>query len=155
MGLHAETGRSAWLRYAELNGASLRQYRDAVPSVVASLGGAAPVESARQEVLRGIRGMLDRTLRLASGAPAESAIVLGTQDAVQHAFPQGGLAGSLEADAFWLKTVQQAGKRYVIITGANDRGVLYGAFAYLRKIAMGEPVTSLDEKQTPYAPVRS
>lgn len=154
MGLHAETGRSAWLRYAGLNGVSVRQYRDAVPAVVASLGGAAPVESARQEVLRGIRGMLGRTLRVESGAPTESAIVLGTLDAVRQAFPQAGLDGDLEPDAFWLKTVQAAGRRYTIVTAANDRGVLYGAFAFLRKIALGEPVTGLDEKQTPYAPVR-
>ena len=32
--------------------------------------------------------------------------------------------------------------------------MLYGAFALLRKIAIGEPVADLDEKQTPYAPVR-
>ena len=154
MGLHAETGRSAWLRYAGLNGASVRQYRDAVPAVVASLGGAAPVESARQEVLRGIRGMLGRTLRVESGAPTESAIVLGTLDAMRQAFPQAGLDGNLEPDAFWLKSVQVAGRRSMIVTAANDRGVLYGAFALLRKIALGESVTGLDEKQTPYAPVR-
>src|ERR1035437_8799390 len=134
MGLHAETGRSAWLRYAGLNGASVRQYRDAVPAVVASLGGAAAVESARQEVLRGIRGMLGRTLRVESGAPTESAIVLGTLDAMRQAFPQAGLDGNLEPDAFWLKTVRMAGRRSTIVTAANDRGVLYGAFVFFLMI---------------------
>src|SRR6185312_903552 len=36
----------------------------------------------------------------------------------------------------------------------NDHGVLYGTFALLRKIALGEPIRDLDETQTPYAPVR-
>ena len=34
-----------------------------------------------------------------------------------------------------------------VITGSNDRGVLYGAFALLRKIALGESIAKLDEKQ--------
>ena len=34
---------------------------------------------------------------------------------------------------------QSGGIRYTVITAANDRGVLYGAFALLRKIALGEP----------------
>ena len=32
--------------------------------------------------------------------------------------------------------------------------MLYGAFALLRKIALGEPIDALDEKQAPYAPIR-
>jgi len=152
--LHSETGRDAWLRYAPLQGASLRQYREAVPAVVASFGNAPLVESARQEVLRGVQGMLGRTLRVEAGAPTESAIVLGTLGAVRQAFPQAALNGDLEPDAFWLRTLQAAGKRHVVVTAINDRGVLYGAFALLRKIALGEPIANLNEKQTPYAPVR-
>jgi alpha-glucuronidase len=135
--------------------------------VVASFGGAAPVESGRDEVVRGIRGMLGRTLRMETSAPtseaaavppAESAIVLGTLGAMNHAFPEAHLATAREPtpgpDGFWLKTIQSNGRRYIIVTAVNDRGVLYGAFALLRKIALGEPVTALDERQTPYAPVR-
>jgi alpha-glucuronidase len=154
LALHAETGRDAWLRYARLSGSSVQQYRDSVPAVLASLGSAAPIESGRQEVLRGIRGMLGRSLRVATGVPKEGAIVLGTLEQARNAFPQAGLTGAMGTDAYWLKTVRANGARYVVITGPNARGVLYGAFAFLRKIGLGEPVANLDEKQTPYAPVR-
>ena len=40
------------------------------------------------------------------------------------------------------------------MTGSNDRGVLYGVFALLRKISLGEPIAKLNERQTPYAPLR-
>ena len=153
-GVHGETGRDAWLRYQEVTGVTLRQYRDAVPAVVASLGGGAPVESARSEVLRGVRGMLGRTLRVAAALPSENAIVLATLDRARQAFPQGGFAATLDPDAFWLKTVTTGARRYTVVTAANDRGVLYGAFALMRKISLGEPVANLDEKQTPYAPAR-
>ena len=42
----------------------------------------------------------------------------------------------------------------IVITGANDRGVLYGAFALLRKVALGESIAKLDESSEPRVPVR-
>jgi alpha-glucuronidase len=68
-GLHAETGRAAWLRYAAVSDGSARQYRETIPAVVAGLGDAAPIHSARWELLLGIRGMLGRTVRLDSRVP--------------------------------------------------------------------------------------
>jgi alpha-glucuronidase len=153
-GLHAETGRAAWLRYAAVSDSSARQYRETIPAVVAGLGDAAPIHSARWELLLGIRGMLGRTVRLESRVPNESAIVLGTLGAIRQAFPQFDAAANLEPDGYWLKTLRAGTVRYTIVTAANDRGVLYGAFALLRKIALGDPVGDLDEKQSPFAPVR-
>ncbi len=153
VGLHAETGRSAWLRYAALDESALARYRQSTPAVVVGLGDAATIESARREVVAGMRGMLGRTPRVESAVPGESAIVLGTLDRVRQAVP-GLAAASLEADGYWLKSVAANGAHYTIVTASNDRGVLYGAFALLRKIALGEPVADLDEKQTPYARVR-
>jgi alpha-glucuronidase len=98
--------------------------------------------------------MLGRTLRVESRVPAEGAIVLGTLTMIRHAAPQFRLAADLPADGYWLKTVRVDGTRYTIITAENDRGVLYGAFALLRKIALGEALADIDEKHSPYAPVR-
>jgi len=154
IGLSAETGRNAWLRYAALSGSSSQQYPETMPAVVACLGDGAPVASARQELVRGIRGMLGRTPRVDSRVPKENAIVLGTLAEIRKAAPQFPLAANLEADGYWLKTVSVDGKRYTIVTAANARGVLYGAFALLRKIGMGESIAELDEKQAPYALVR-
>src|ERR1035437_5240001 len=87
-GLHDETGRAAWLRYAAVSDGSARQYRETVPAVVAGLGDAGPIHSARWELLLGIRGMLGRTVRLDSRVPNESAIVLGALSRMRQAFPQ-------------------------------------------------------------------
>ena len=61
---------------------------------------------------------------------------------------------SLDEDGYLLETSTSRGVAYTVVTASNDRGVLYGVFALLRKIALGEPVARLNEKQTPYAPVR-
>src|SRR5262249_57533623 len=99
-------------------------------------------------------GRVPPRLRTGPAAPAGSAILLGTLDDLRRAAPRLGLAGSLGPDAFLLKTVRSANSRYLVIAGGNDRGVLYGAFALLRKIATGDSIDNLDEQQTPYAPVR-
>ena len=152
--LHGETGHNAWLRYAELDDGALRHYREALPTVVTTLNDSTLVESARQELIRGVFGMIGRTLRIEPGVPTEGAIVLGTLARIQQAAPQWHLAANLTTDGYWLKTVRMDGVPYTIVTAVNDRGVLYGAFALLRKIALGESIGDLDEQQSPYAPVR-
>ncbi len=149
--LRGETGYEAWLRYAPAGRAA---YEASVPAVAARLGGGATVRSAQRELIRGVRGMLGHTLRLETGVPRESAIVLGTLAEIRRAAPQWGLSGVIPPDGFWLKSVAAGGLRYTVVAGGSNRGVLYGAFALLRKIALGEPVGNLDERQAPYAPVR-
>ncbi len=82
--------------------------------------------------------------------PKEPAILLGTLADLRQLH----LAADLPLDGYWLTTANVGGITYTVITASNDRGVLYGTFAFLRKIALGESISKLDEKQSPYAPVR-
>lgn len=150
----AETGYEAWLRYAALEEAAARQYHTALPAAAVTFGDSPVIQSAREELLRGVRGMLERTLRLEPRLPKENAIVLGTLAELRRWAPELNLAAELPEDAFWLKTVTASGRSYLVITASNDRGVLYGVFALLRKIALLRPIAPLDEKEVPYAPVR-
>src|SRR5664279_2373508 len=86
--LHAESGADAWLRYAALDEASARTYRTSLPASIANYTTTPVAQSAQRELLRGIRGMLGRTLRIQSGLPAESAILLGTLSDLKQAAPQ-------------------------------------------------------------------
>jgi alpha-glucuronidase len=152
--VHAETGQDAWLRYAPLESDALHQYRDAVPPVL-TVGGSSPIlDNAKQELIRGIRGMLGRTLRLEPQAFKESSIILGTFAAIREISPNLAIVGWPSRDGYHLKTLSVRGVRYIIIAGDDERGALYGAFALLRKIAAGESIDELDEKQNPSAPVR-
>ena len=152
--LHAESGYDAWLRYAPLDDVSARRYREAVPPVVIVLGAETPIQSARDELVRGIKGMLNRTPRVESRVSGDAAIVIGTVTQIRQAAPQLAPAGSIETDGFSLRTVRANGARFVVIAAQNDLGVLYGAFAFLRKIAVGESIADLDQKEAPYSPIR-
>ena len=98
--------------------------------------------------------MLGRTLRIEGGAPAEAAIVVGTVEQVRTLDAAFNPPADLRADAYALISTQIKGQNALVITGATDRAVLYGAFALLRKIAEGESVSALNEVHQPSAPVR-
>ena len=106
--LHAESGADAWLRYAPLDEASAGAYRT-LPASIATFTATPVAQSAQRELLRGIRGMLGRTLRVQSGMPKESAIVLGTLADLKQAAPQLNLEADLPADGYWLTTASLNG----------------------------------------------
>jgi alpha-glucuronidase len=147
---HAETGYDAWLRYAPLEGTALEQYRQAVPPVVALLYSSPVAMSARAEIVRGVKGMLGRTLREEASVPKENAIVIETVAQLGGFIP----AVTPAPDAFWLKSTTQGAQHFIVIAASNDRGLLYGAFALLRKVALGESLANLDQRETPYNPIR-
>jgi len=149
----AETGADAWLRYAPLEGQAAQKYAH-LPATVVVLGDSLVLESAKTELIRGIRGMLGRTLRDDKTLPRENAILLGTTSALQSAAPGISASAGLREDGFLLATEQVHGFDCLIVTATNDRGVLYGVFAVLSKIARDENISSLHETQQPYAPIR-
>jgi alpha-glucuronidase len=151
--LIAETGYDAWLRYPPIDAAAQKRY-NALPANAVALGDSVVIKTAQAELVRGVRGMLGRTLRVEANLPKESAIILGTFAALSPLLPAGGLTTSLREDGFLLKAVAVNGFPCLLIAAPNDRGVLYGVFALLSKIARNETVAGLNEVQQPYAPIR-
>ncbi|MFZ0593849.1 MAG: alpha-glucuronidase family glycosyl hydrolase [Bryobacteraceae bacterium] len=152
--LRAETGYEAWLRYAPVQGLALTDTYRRLPATVAKLDNSPALGSAQSELIRGVRGLLGRTLRVGNSVAPEDAIVLGTLESVKRAFPRLSPPSDLIPDGYWLKTVTIERRNVLLIAAANDRGVLYGSFALLRHIALNEPIDRLDEKSNPYAPIR-
>src|SRR5947208_3403453 len=89
--LAGESGQRAWLRYSRLDDAEVRTYRKDLPAVVVPIGQGLLIRSAQGELLRGVRGMLGRTLRVELKVPSEGAIVLGTFDELRRAAPLPGM----------------------------------------------------------------
>ena len=148
----AETGAEAWLRYAPLDAASAKKY-DRLPLATVARGDSLML-TARQELTRGVSQMLGRTLHTSSTIPDGGAIVLGTLDDLHSLSSSLRPPADLKPDGYWLASAKIRGHPCIVITAVNDRGVLYGAFAFLSKIARGEDVGSLNEVQNPYAPIR-
>src|SRR5262249_4997566 len=147
-------GYDAWLRYDRVDERTVEALYNALPAVIVAPDDSTLVTAARDELVRGVRGMLERTLRASTRLTDENAIVLGKLEAIKSTIPAFVAPAGLKEDAYLLKTLKSDGESYLIITGPNDRGVLYGAFALLRKIGLCEPINNLNDSQQPYAPVR-
>jgi alpha-glucuronidase len=149
----AETGGEAWLRYSALNPQAAKQF-ERLPANTVVLGDAAVLQTAQQELLRGVAQMLGKTLRTAAASSPQDAIILGTL-AQLHAFaPALRPPQDLRPDGYWLKAAKIHGSNCLVIASFTDRGVLYGVFALLSKIALAENLANLNEMQQPFAPIR-
>jgi alpha-glucuronidase len=151
--LRAETGAEGWLRYAPLDDGSAGRY-DSIPNAVISLGNSEVLNSAKRELVRGIGRMLGKRPRTEQSAPAGNAFVLGTLKDVEEHFSEVDASRPLGEDSFWLQTLQHGGKKYWLIIGGGERGVLYGTFAFLSRIAQQQDVNQLNDVENPSAPIR-
>src|SRR5204863_4377386 len=53
-----------------------------------------------------------------------------------------------------LRTARNNGIRHIVIAAPSYRGVLYGTFSLLRKIALNESIAELNDQQSPAVPIR-
>jgi alpha-glucuronidase len=152
--LFAETGYNAWLRYERIQDSNVLELYSGLPASVVVLESSPVLKSAQSEVLRAVHGMLGRTERVETAVPEESCILLATLAEARRVLRDPSLPAELPEDGFFLKTTAVRGHDVLLVTASNDRGILYGTFALLRKINLHEPIDHLEEQQGPSAPIR-
>jgi alpha-glucuronidase len=148
-----QKGDQAWLRYAPPLHADLHAEYARMPGAIATLDSSAVTGSAQQEMLLGIRSMLQRSLRVETLVPDEDAWVLGTSEELHHAFPQY-QAPAIGPEGFALSAYFARGHTYWLIDGADSRGILYGTFHLLLGMAQGRSFSSMQGVDSPAAPIR-
>jgi alpha-glucuronidase len=149
----AETGYETWLRYPAMSEAERRGYK-AFPKLLYFNPESPVLKSAAAELSDAVSRMLGFQFRLTTDAGNEPCIVLASLRNLPDWLPQLSDTRMPHEGGFWLKTVPMKRGAHLVITGSDDREVLYGTFALLRKLALHEPIHNLDQKETPCAPVR-
>lgn len=152
--LNAETGYDAWLRYPPLDDKTKALY-SLLPNDIVVTESSPVIASARDELVRAISGLLGKIPRTENALPAGSAIVLGTLTGLrQGPLSQVPLPSDLLPDGYLVQTQTVDGRVLFIVTGSTDRGVLYGAFALAKRLALRQPISQFTERSNPYAPIR-
>ena len=153
--LGAETGAAGWLRYQRISEPAIRSRYDALAGPIAALGKSPVIAAARDELSRGLASMLDRP-PIATDRISDARVVLGTVETVGRALPRIAIPALTQPGAYWVAELALGGStsHAVVIVGKDDRGLLYGTFALLRRIAMHESIDGLSDHQEPAAPVR-
>ena len=98
--------------------------------------------------------MLRGEFRSTTSVSAGPVILMGSLDSLRKLIKDSISPPSLSGDGYWLSEAKLGGSKCFIITAPNDRGVLYGVFAFLSKIARAESSQSLNEIQIPANTVR-
>jgi alpha-glucuronidase len=142
----------AWLRYARLDATASKAY-EKLPATSVLLGKSPVLDTAQRELDAGLERMLGHSLKSSDGIKG-AAIVLGTIQQLQIIAPSVHPSRPLESDGYWITAMRIGDSDCLVITAANDRGVLYGVFGLLSKIGRGESIAGIDEVQNPYAPIR-
>jgi alpha-glucuronidase len=149
---------AAWLAYSAVDGRRVFPAGSAVPDTILRLGDSPVEATAADELRRGFEGMLHRVLRVnTTGEPtslAQNLIVVGSETEVVAWRPSLKSAKALAPEGFRLRRVVEGRRSLLIVEGADERGVLYGSFALLRRIAEEQSLAGLDVVEAPSAPVR-
>jgi alpha-glucuronidase len=140
-------GHEAWLGYAPVpDSPSLQPY-----GRVVVFGNSEVLWTAEAELRRGLQHMLGRKFQAETPAifhhknrTSSGLIVLGTMASLKPDFPAPRADLEFRADAYIFNFTRVRGGQAIIIRGSNDRGVLYGVFAFLRCVALQQPVESLN-----------
>src|SRR4051812_447045 len=153
-------GSQMWLRYTPVTDASLlASYRAAATGVVVENAEAGQVyrqttglrmetgateklvgsslEAARDELVRGLSGLLDQPVPVRTDSVPDGSVIVGTRASsalVRAALSESDLAAA-GTEGYVIRSVG----RNTIIAGNTDLGALYGSFAFLRLIQTQKP----------------
>jgi alpha-glucuronidase len=134
--LRAEDGYDLWLRYRPVaDSARLAAYRAAFTELVAEED-TPTIAAARDELARGLRGLLGAELPGGRAATRDGALILGTPKG-SRLVASLGLAAALEplgGEGYLVRSVRVGGRRATVIAANTEAGVLYGAFRLLREL---------------------
>ncbi|MFI5256437.1 MAG: alpha-glucuronidase family glycosyl hydrolase [Gemmatimonadales bacterium] len=152
----AEDGSELWLRYRQTpDVARLAEYRSRAGAVVMS-GDSPTLEVARDELLRGLRGILGEPVAVAGTFAGSGVVVVGTARSSSYiaALPLAGELPALGRDGFLLRATTVNGRRAIVVAANTDIGVLYGVFALLREMQIGRDIDDLHVRSVPTIELR-
>ncbi|OAX57957.1 alpha-glucuronidase family glycosyl hydrolase [Xanthomonas graminis] len=148
----AEDGYDLWLRYQPLAEAQAAPWRAAATQLVADAE--TPMQrAARDELRRGLGGLLGAAPPLAASAERAGAIVLGTPATPAIARLRLDTRG-LGEEGYLIRSVVVDGRPLTAIVGGGERGALYAAFRFLRLLQTGQAPAPLALRDAPRVKLR-
>jgi alpha-glucuronidase len=149
----AEDGYDLWLRYPPVEAPMRDRYATSATQIVTGTR-SATLDIAAAELRRGLAGLLGSEPEAVTGATRDGAILLGTPRSLPALAPLRLPLGKIGSEGYVIRTVRVGGRPATVIAGNTDVGVLYGTFAYLRRLQTRQSVDRLDILEAPKLKVR-
>ena len=143
----AEDGYELWLRYHRVEPEWRERYAPLTAEL--SIADSSPtLAAAKGELERGLDGLLGPR------GPHGGVVIAGTPDSsgtiARLRLPLAGLGD----EGYLIRSVMLERRRAIVIAANSDRGVLYGAFAFLRLLQTRQPIDRLDLSDAPKLKLR-
>ena len=152
----AEDGSELWLRYRLITNAARRaEYRARLRDIVV-LGGSPTLGAAREELVRGLAGLLGAPVMSSSRLVSTGAVVVGTRagSPLIATLPFARELAALGASAYVIRPATVSGRRVLVVAANDDIGALYGVFALLRQLQTATPFANLSVTSRPRVQLR-
>lgn len=150
---HAEDGYDLWLRYHPLPAAQMDAYRAHATQLVAP--SSSPTQQVtRQELQRGLDGLLGRVTPLSDTATSDGAIIIGTPASSRLIAALKLDMKTLGHDGYLIRNATVAGHAVTVVAANDDAGALYGAFHLLRLVQTQQPLDPVDVREAPKLQLR-
>jgi alpha-glucuronidase len=149
--VRAEDGYELWLRYRPIEDAALRQhYRASITGLLVE-GSSPTARVAREELARGLRGLLGVPVPLVGEVAGDGVVVAGTpaKSALVARLDPGADLGAAGEEGFVIRSTRIGGKRATVIAANTDVGVLYGVYHFLRLLQTHRRMGALSIVQAP------
>jgi len=147
----ADDGYALWLRYHPVSDAALlQQYRGSITALIMD-DNSPTLRVAREEMRRGLRGLLDAEIPLVHAVTREGALVVGTpaRSSLIASLDLGAALQQAGDQGFVIWTLLIDDKQATIITANTDAGVLYGVFHFLRLLQTQQQIDRLSVIDVP------
>jgi alpha-glucuronidase len=152
----ADDGYDLWLRYAPIaDPQRLAQYRAAITQLVVE-GDSPTLAVVREELARGLRGLLDRDLPLDARPSRAGAVIAGTRASspIIAALPLAAQLRAVGREGYIVRSISVKGKPAIVVAANSEIGVLYGTFALLRQLQTHRPLAKLALVSAPRVQLR-
>ncbi|WP_339899009.1 alpha-glucuronidase family glycosyl hydrolase [uncultured Gilvimarinus sp.] len=148
----AEDGYRMWLRYDAISDTNQQQqYREQLQQIVGSAQSATQ-QAARDELVRGLNGLLAQNTKLSQSADASGSLIIGTP-ASSPAIAKLQLDAQLNAvgpEGYIIQRATLADNHKATVIAANsDTGALYGAFHLLRLLQTHSDISDVNVQSSP------
>ncbi|HEX5099667.1 MAG TPA: alpha-glucuronidase family glycosyl hydrolase [Polyangiaceae bacterium] len=148
--LPEDDGYRLWLRYEPLS-EPLFSSRRALARELVFPGEAPTLVAARDELVRGLGGLLGGPVPLGETVHRAGTVLAGTPDSSPDVRSLGLEADlrELGSEGFVVRSARLRNEAVTVIAARTDIGVLYGAFHFLRLLQTGASLDALDLRSAP------
>ncbi|TWT21406.1 alpha-glucuronidase [Luteimonas marina] len=149
----AEDGHDLWLRHAPVESGAAGDYRARLVQLVAPEA-TATQRVARDELLRGLGGLLGASPAVSNAPDRDGALILGTPASSPRIAKLGLDLDGLGAEGYLIRSLSVDGHTATVVAANSDVGALYGAFHLLRLLQTRQPIDALDLRTSPKVALR-